>query len=276
MASANKNACMAWKRSKCFLLAAIAIVGCDLTAQRQDVADTTTAYSGGFTTTAPENPESNAARLRSETLPGAALTPEEIERLRKPRDYRERPPEEEETPVDTGSYQKQPKEAEEKEKTEPLWKKTWFKNTMIGIALAAVAVLLWFLFAGTLGLGKRRGGPGSGFEDETAPEVDISADYRSLAMRAEQEADWRAALRYRFLELLRDLHLKGWIKLEPGKTNRQYLAEARPFARLDLCLQLTRAYERAWFGRILPEPGAYRSLVAACEEMLRNMERRPL
>jgi hypothetical protein len=268
---------MGSRRSKHFILSAVAMLGVELVAGQEEVADTTTAYSGGFTTSVPENQEGNSARLQRENLPGKAKTADEIQRLRKPRNYRELPPEQqEETPIDTARTRKKTEEAEEETPSDPLWKKPWFRNTMIGIALAAVAVLLWFLFAGTLGLRNQGKGRSTGFEDETAPEVDLGTDYHSLALRAEQEGDLRAALRFRFLELLRNLHLKGWIKLEPGKTNRQYLREVEPFAQLDRCRALTRAYERAWFGRILPEASEYKTLASAVETLIQRMERRPL
>lgn len=247
-----------------------------LQAQMTEMADTVTASPGEYTTTAPESRENNTYRFRLESLPGEAKTAEEIRRLRKPRDYREKPPNEENRPIDTSEYrQKEPEETEKKE-GEPFWKKIWFRNTMIGLALAAVAVLLWFLFAGTLGLRNPRQGPGTGFEDERAPEVDLAANYRALSRKAEQEGDLRAALRYRFLELLRDLHLNNWVKLEPGKTNRQYLNEARLFPHWELCRELTRAYERAWFGRIPVEAAAYQGLTKQTDDMLSRMERRPL
>jgi hypothetical protein len=248
----------------------------DLPAQVETAVDTVVAPVE-YTPLSEESRSDNNKRFKDESLPGAAKSQEEIEALRRVRDYREMPPEKEkETPIDSSRYRQKPKEEEEEKPSEPLWKKPWFRNTMIGIALAAVAVLLWFLFAGTLGLRNQGKGRSTGFEDETAPEVDLGTDYHSLALRAEQEGDLRAALRFRFLELLRNLHLKGWIKLEPGKTNRQYLAEARLFVRLDICLALTRAYERAWFGRILPETTEYKTLASDLESLIQGMERRPL
>ena len=248
----------------------------DLPAQ-QEVAEDTVVANSAYTTAIEEPRRNNSEALQHESLPGAAKSQSEIEALRRARDYREKPPEKaEETPIDSSRYRQKPEEVKEEKPSEPLWKKPWFRNTMIGIALAAVAVLLWFLFAGTIGLRNPRNRQRTGFEDETAPEVDLGTDYHTLALRAEQEGDLRAALRYRFLELLRKLHLQGWIKLEPGKTNRQYLREAEPFAQLDHCRALTRAYERAWFGRILPEASQYKTLASAVDALIQRMERRPL
>ncbi len=267
---------MGWRRSKYFFLMALCAFSVDLPAQVETTVDTIVAPVE-YSHLSEESRRDNIKRFKDESLPGAAKSQDEIDALRRARDYREMPPEKEkETPIDSSRYRQKPKEAEEEKPSEPLWKKPWFRNTMIGIALAAVAVLLWFLFAGTLGLRNQQNGQRTGFEDETAPEVDLATDYHTLAFRAEQEGDLRAALRFRFLELLRNLHLKGWIKLEPGKTNRQYLREAEPFAQLDRCRALTRAYERAWFGRILPETSEYNTLASAVETLIQRMERRPL
>jgi len=267
---------MGWRRSKYFFWMALCAFSVDLPAQVETTVDTIVAPVE-YSHLSEESRSDNNKRFKDESLPGAAKSQDEIDALRRARDYREMPPEKEkETPIDSSRYRQKPKEAEEEKPSEPLWKKPWFRNTMIGIALAAVAVLLWFLFAGTLGLRNQRNGMRTGFEDETAPEVDLATDYHTLAFRAEQEGDLRAALRFRFLELLRNLHLKGWIKLEPGKTNRQYLREAEPFAQLDRCRALTRAYERAWFGRLLPEISDYKTLASAVEVLIQRMERRPL
>lgn len=248
----------------------------DLPAQVEPAVDTVVAPVE-YTPLSEESRRDNNKRFKDEILPGAAKSQKETDALRRARDYREKPPEkEEETPIDSSRYRHKQEEAKEEKPSEPLWKKPWFRNTMIGIALVAVAVLLWFLFAGTLGLRDQRNGMRTGFEDETAPEVDLNTNYHALALRAEQEGDVRAALRFRFLELLRKLHLQGWIKLEPGKTNRQYLREAEPFAQLDRCRALTRAYERAWFGRILPETSEYKNLANSVESLIQRMERRPL
>lgn len=267
---------MGWRRSKCLCWIALCAFSVDLPAQVETAVDTIVAPVE-YTPISEESRRDNSKRFKDESLPGAAKSHSEIEALRRARDYREKPPEKEaETPIDSSRYKQKPQEAKEEKPSEPLWKKPWFRNTMIGIALAAVAVLLWFLFAGTLGLREQRNDKRTGFEDETAPEVDLGTDYHTLALRAEKEGDLRAALRFRFLELLRKLHLQGWIKLEPGKTNRQYLREAEPFAQLDRCRALTRAYERAWFGRILPETSEYNNLANSVDALIQRMERRPL
>jgi hypothetical protein len=75
-----------------------------------------------------------------------------------------------------------------------------------------------------------------------------SMDYAALCRSAESAGQYREALRYTYLHVLQLLDQAGLINYRPDKTNRAYRLELERTDLRDGFAQVTRAYERAWYG----------------------------
>ncbi len=120
------------------------------------------------------------------------------------------------------------------------------KILLWGLALFAVLYMLYQLFAGRQSLFSA-----NKQLDTTTPEEDKPEKGLSLLILAQQAADrgeYRLAIRYQYVYLLRLLAEKQMIVLLPQKTNAQYLSEVkqRPFS--EAFAKLTLQYEYVWYG----------------------------
>ncbi|MFZ4793191.1 MAG: DUF4129 domain-containing protein [Blastocatellia bacterium] len=79
---------------------------------------------------------------------------------------------------------------------------------------------------------------------------DVGApDLLQRANRLADEGEYRAAIRFAYISTLLHLANHGQIRLQPTKTNRDYLEEFRPPATLDQTFsQLTAWFEDFWYG----------------------------
>ncbi len=82
------------------------------------------------------------------------------------------------------------------------------------------------------------------------PVEDIeTADLETWLEQARQQGNWREAVRVHYLLLLRTLHTQEKIHWQKDKTNLDYLNELLHHHLLyDPVRQLTRVYERVWYG----------------------------
>lgn len=79
-------------------------------------------------------------------------------------------------------------------------------------------------------------------------EIVQSRDIRSLVSTALEEGNFRLAIRYHYLMILRKLDRKGIISYESAKTNADYLREIRQKSIQDQFKHLTWIYDFTWYG----------------------------
>lgn len=94
-------------------------------------------------------------------------------------------------------------------------------------------------------------------------------DYAALGRGAESAGQYREALRYTYLHVLQLLDQAELINYRPEKTNRAYRLELEQTDLRDDFAQVTRAYERAWYGGYPVSRGQFdqqRSAAAALQE----------
>jgi hypothetical protein len=91
-------------------------------------------------------------------------------------------------------------------------------------------------------------------------------DLAALLRQALDSKNYRLAVRFYFLTLLKSLHDAGKIRWEKDKTNREYLSELfnREF-HYDEVRLLTRGYEEVWYGEHSVPDEALLSLIAGFE-----------
>lgn len=79
-------------------------------------------------------------------------------------------------------------------------------------------------------------------------EIVQSRDISSLVASALEEGNFRLAIRYQYLMMLRELDQKGFIAYESAKTNADYLREIRQKSFQDQFKHLTWIYDFTWYG----------------------------
>lgn len=115
---------------------------------------------------------------------------------------------------------------------------SWLFYLAIGLA---VAYLVYILFneGGTSLFSSRQHKKISHYQEITAENIE-TADINSLISNAEKDNNFRLAIRYYYLLILKNLSLKNYIKFEDDKTNSEYLNEvsATPLT-INLSIPLT-------------------------------------
>ncbi len=128
------------------------------------------------------------------------------------------------------------------------------------IVAALLLILPYFLIAAIIGLivwlfirlnpgPSLIGNPETGtvsFNEEE--EIVRSQDISSLIKSAISAGDYRLAVRYYYLQLLKHLNEKGIIKYEFQKTNSEYLAEINDDNYKSKVKRLMRLYDFIWYG----------------------------
>lgn len=129
------------------------------------------------------------------------------------------------------------------------------------LVIAAVAVVLYFLLNY---LANRQGGFLFGkrnrkihIEDSDITENIHEINFSENILKFEREKNYRSAVRYQFLQVLKRIADKKLIDWNPEKTNKDYLAEIknsdqkRPFA------ELVRIFDYVWYGEFDIDEAAY-------------------
>lgn len=94
------------------------------------------------------------------------------------------------------------------------------------------------------------------YDDITAENIE-HADINSLIKEAENNKDYRLAIRYYYLLVLKTLSLKNHIKFEDDKTNTEYLNELheKPFSKS--FSYVSYLYNYIWYGKFNLEASQY-------------------
>jgi hypothetical protein len=103
-------------------------------------------------------------------------------------------------------------------------------------------------------------------DDEFTPDPLLREKYQEALHRL----DYRYALRYLYLILLRHLATQNMIVLQKGKTNHHYLRElAKTSPQTDL-FPLTQTVEAAWFGNRIPDAQTFDRVVAPWTHLIQS------
>ncbi len=159
-----------------------------------------------------------------------------------------------ETPTGSGKYEEYKNEkVEVKEKNDSevfsinLGPLSWL--FYIALAVAVIFLVYFLINDGTSGLfTSNRNKKLNNLEEITSENIE-STDINSLIKNAENNNDYRLAIRYYYLLLLKTLSLKNYIKFEDDKTNAEYLNEIsnKPFcSKFEYTSYL---YNYIWYGK---------------------------
>lgn len=115
----------------------------------------------------------------------------------------------------------------------------------IGVIIGLIVWLFIRLNPGPSLIGSPETG-GVSFNEEE--EIVRSQDISTLIESAVRAGDYRLAVRYYYLQLLKHLNDKGLINYEFQKTNAEYLAEIRDDSFKPKVQKLIRLYDFIWYG----------------------------
>jgi hypothetical protein len=107
--------------------------------------------------------------------------------------------------------------------------------------------------SGLFAAGDRSGDPAN---EALSEQGLLEADWESLLRQALSEGETRSAVRYAYLRLLQLLQEHGLIAYRPDKTNMDYYRELADKPQRQPFRNLTRQYEWAWYGQVLPDEAA--------------------
>lgn len=97
--------------------------------------------------------------------------------------------------------------------------------------------------------------PKSRIIDENIHELDFS----KLITNFEQQQDFRSAIRYQFLHLLKHLTDSGRIEWNPEKTNKDYLKELKKDNLYEDFKSLVYIFDNVWYGEFLVSEEMYKN-----------------
>lgn len=123
---------------------------------------------------------------------------------------------------------------------------SWLFYTAIALA---VIYLVYVLFneGGTGLFSSNRNKTINTFEEITAENIE-NADIHTLIKHAENDDDYRLAIRYYYLLVLKTLSLKNHIKFEDDKTNNEYLNEVSDKSFSKDFAYTSYLYNYIWYG----------------------------
>jgi hypothetical protein len=104
----------------------------------------------------------------------------------------------------------------------------------------------------------RKGGDPEVGAGQVSEEGLLESDWESRLREALAAGDSRLAIRYSYMHLLQALQERNLIAYRPDKTNTEYYRELAESLRQPF-RSISRQYEYAWYGNILPGPAAMES-----------------
>jgi len=104
--------------------------------------------------------------------------------------------------------------------------------------------------------------------EENIHQLDLSA----LILQAEQSTNYRLAVRYLFLQFLKELTLRAIVEWNPEKTNLDYQREIKENTTKKRFQKLAYYYENIWYGERSIHANEYASLKVEFEKSTLNHE----
>ena len=152
---------------------------------------------------------------------------------------------------------KKKKKEQAKEPSESFTDKQWFKTLLWFIIVGAfVVIIIWFLLSSNVNLFRKKAEPVNREEDNLENENIFDIDYDKQIAKAISNNDYRLAVRYMYLQLLRMMADRNIIQYKQERTNSDYLMQLFKSAYYKDFFRMTRNFEYTWYGQFsLGEPG---------------------
>lgn len=141
------------------------------------------------------------------------------------------------------------------------------------ILIAAVIYLAYILVnEGSSGLFSRRQHQKLEDPEEITAENIERTDIEYLIESAEQNTDYRLAIRYYYLSILKALSLKKLIKIEDDKTNSEYLNEIFNTPHKDQFQYTSYLYDYIWYGEFPLDAEKYNTAKLHFQKLIKQIK----
>lgn len=140
------------------------------------------------------------------------------------------------------------------------------------IALLFLGILTWFLAASDIRL-FRPAAPLLQADGETAGEEDIfGRKFEKEIRQAEAEGNYRAAVRLRYLSVLKALADGEHIRYQQGSTNTAYVRQLYGTAFYQGFFRLTRSFDYVWYGQFPLNESQYDEIAGDFRDFQKEVE----
>ena len=130
------------------------------------------------------------------------------------------------------------------------------------IIVSFTAAVLWFLSKNHMNIwGQSKGPVIARVQKEGDIEDIFTTDLKAEIQKAEQNRDYRLAIRFHYLHLLKMLSQHELIKYTRDATNMEYLTQLYGKPYYKAFFKVTRNYEYAWYGEIAVTHEQYNNVV---------------
>ena len=139
---------------------------------------------------------------------------------------------------------------------------SWLLNSFLGYLIIAVMIglLIYIIINNSSWIFLRKGDAGISDAVLESDQEDIELiDYDLLLHQALIQHDFRLAIRYKFLKILKTLQQAGMIEWHREKTNHQYLLEIPEIYRNEF-RQIIAFYEYTWYGQFATTENLYQKV----------------
>lgn len=148
-----------------------------------------------------------------------------------------------------------------------------FSYLFYGILIAAVVYLVYVLLNdGSSGLFSRRQHQKLEESEEITAENIERTDIDYLIESAENNADYRLAIRYYYLSILKALSLKKLIQIEDDKTNSEYLSEIFNTPYKDKFQYTSYLYDYIWYGEFPLNAEKYEAAKIHFQQLIKQVK----
>jgi len=142
---------------------------------------------------------------------------------------------------------------------------------IVVVVLAIVAVLINMLGAGNIFAPRSRkfSTNSNNFSIEKIEDNIHETDLERYIREAVKEKNYAIAIRLYYLAIIKELSLSNLIKWKRDKTNRTYLREIRSTSLFKPFREVTRIFERVWYGEGQVDENEYLSIKPKFEQLIK-------
>jgi len=136
----------------------------------------------------------------------------------------------------------------------------WLKYATYSIAVVLLVFLIYKLIVSLTAPSNKKVTTASEYSE--IPEDELSFENTELEKNlaeAIHNSDYRRAIRYSYLIVIRELSMAKLIVAAKDKTNYEYIRELNSHPVSGLFSEITRMFEKTWYGEMLPAPEEYSS-----------------
>ena len=146
--------------------------------------------------------------------------------------------------------EKKKEEKKTEEPSESFLNKQWFKTLLWFIIVGSfVVIIIWFLIAINVKLFKKRSAAVEKQEDDLTTENIFDINYEKQLAKAIADKDYRSAIRFMYLQLLKMMSERNIIQYKLERTNAEYLGQLFSTAYYKDFFRMTRNFEYTWYGQ---------------------------